>query len=247
MYIIFEMSRLQLPSYRKHSLSAIIVLLLSGLMFAPAIKADSGVYGPENWLKTLPTPFTTGGKDDSQACNQSGAFAPIGISSSTISKRNLLSERFHGPKLFLPPRLVLGECAEFTVQGLPGLYVAIAMADKDSGTKPVCGHELKLGPDRKLVGVNKIPEQGVASISIEAPIQGDLVGSSLYFEAVVWSKPDFSDMQLASTVSPQKETSGENGVIVCEQQEIKKGSLINLGPAQPMSMKTVGGMSSGRP
>src|SRR5208282_5758899 len=108
-----------------------------------------------------------------------------------VSKRNLLSERFHGPKLFLPPRMVLGECAEFIVQGPPGSYVALAMADKNSGAKPVYGHELKLGADRKLVAVNQIPEQGVVSMFIEAPIQGDLVDSSLYFEAAVWSKADF--------------------------------------------------------
>ncbi len=185
--------------------------------------------------------------DDSQTTGGSGSFAPIGISNSLISKRNLLSERFHGPKLFLPPRLVLGECAEFIVQGPSGSYAAIAMADKDSGAKPIYGHELKLGPDRKLVAVNKIPDQGVVSVFIEAPIQGDLVGSSLYFQAVVWSKPDFSDMQLASTVSPQKETSGENGVIVCEQPNGKKAGLINIGTSESMSMKTVGAMSSGRP
>jgi hypothetical protein len=238
-----------MPSYRKDLIAAICALCLCVLVLAPIAKADGEdeVFGPENMLK-MPTPFTTGSAGtDSDSTGGSESFAPIGFSNSLISKRNLLSERFHGPKLFLPPRLVLGECSEFIVQGPPGFYVAIAMADKDSGAKPVCGHELKLGSDRKLVGVNKISDQGIASIFVEAPIQGDLVGSSLYFEAVVWSKADFSDMQLASTVSPQKETSGENGVIVCEQPNEKKPGLINIGTSESMSMKTVGAMSSGRP
>ncbi len=210
--------------------------------------SDSTIYGPENLLKTLRTPFTTGGSgDNSQPSKDHGTFAPIAFSSAATSKKNLLAEHFHGPKLFLPARLVLGECSEFTVQGPPGYYVALAMADKNTGARPVCGHELKLGSDRKLVAVNKITEQGIVSMSIEAPIQGDLVGTPLYFEAVVWSKPDFSDMQLASAVSTQQETSGENGVIVCGQPSDKKERVLNLGTSQPMSMKTVGALSSGRP
>lgn len=242
----------QSHSYRTTLTAYVLSSLLFLLLLIPTSWADSDsvTYGPENLLKTLRTPFTTGGngEDNSQLSKGDGAFAPIAISSGTvISKQHLLSERFHGPKLFLPPRLVLGECAEFIVQGPPGYYVALAMADKNSGAKPVCGHELKLGPDRKLVAVNKIPEQGIVSISIEAPIQGDLVDTPLYFEAVVWSKSDFSDMQLASAVSTQKETCGENGVIVCGQHEDKKARMLNLGAAEPMSMKTVGGMSSGKP
>jgi len=234
-------------SYRK-DLIATIFAFITGLS-CQAIAAESKIYGPENMLTTTPTPFTksNAGNDGGSSSDESGDFAPIAISTGLVSRQNLLSERFHGPKLFLPPRMVLGECSEFIVQGPPGSYVAIAMADKNSGAKPVCGHEIKLGPDRKLVGINKISEQGTASISVEAPIEGDLVGSSLYFEAVVWSKPDFSDMQLATTVSPQKATSGENGVTVCEQPDGKKEGLIKVGTSEPMSMKTVGGLSSGRP
>src|SRR5580698_6370337 len=151
------MSRLQLRSYRKHLIATIFALLLGLLSLAPVamVKAEGEKFGPENLMVTLPTPFTTGsGGQDSSDSSDQNAFAPIAFSVGTVSKQNLLSERFHGPKLFLPPRMVLGECSEFIVQGPPGAYVAIAMADKNSGAKPIYGHELKLGPDRKLVGIN---------------------------------------------------------------------------------------------
>jgi hypothetical protein len=244
MYIIFKMTQTQLSSYLKY-LATTLAAVFGCLYFTGIAAAEDTLYGPPNWLKTLPTPFTTS-TNGSEGSNQTNAFAPIGFSSQ-VTRQSLLSERFHGPKLFLPPRLVLGECAEFIVQGPPGSFVALAMADKNSGAKPICGHDLKLGADRKLVGVSKIPDTGIASITIEAPIQGDLVGSSLYFEATVWSKPDFSDMQLASAVSPQKETCGENGVIVCEQPTEKKAHMLNINTGQPMSSKTVGALSSGRP
>ncbi|MFX5656415.1 hypothetical protein ABTE24_19780, partial [Acinetobacter baumannii] len=84
----------------------------------------------------------------------------------------------------------LGKVAEFTVKGKPGQWVALAMADKDSGAKPVFGHKLRLGSDRKLVAVAKIPENSdVVKLLVETPIQGDLVGSNLYFEAALWSNP----------------------------------------------------------
>ena len=210
---------------------------------------ESEVYGPENLLKTLRTPFTTVavGEEDKSSLS-SGAFTlePIAIGRAKPLTRNLLQERFHGPKLFLPSRLVLGQSAEFVIKGNPGSYAAIAMAESNKGAKPVFGHNVRLGADRKLVALGKIPEQGIISLFVEAPIQGDLIGLPLYFEAVIWSNPDFSDMQIASTISPIENSASENGVLVSGQEEKKERAVV-FDVSKPMSMQSVGAFGSSRP
>ncbi len=243
-----------LLSYRKEILATIAFALLCLPLARPASGAggddSSPVWGPENLMKTMKTPFTTktsAAETESQSSSNPSNLSPIGISARTSpAKRSLLSERFHGPVLYLPASMVLGHSVEFIVKGTPGSYAAIAMADKNEGAKPVYGHKLRLGPDRKLVAINKIPDTGIASMFVETPIQGDLVGSPLFFEAAVWSKPDFSDLQIASTISTQEDARKDNGVILSEQEE-KKDRVIKLGIPEPMSLKTVGSMSSGRP
>jgi hypothetical protein len=86
--------------------------------------------------------------------------------------------------------MLLGQTSRFTVKAKPGMIVAIAMADRDKGAKPIAGHDLRLGSDRKVVAISKIPDTGVAEIFVETPIEGDLIGQYLFFEAAVWSKAD---------------------------------------------------------
>ncbi len=236
----------------------VLIVFLFSVLFAASLqtmaqtvnndKAEQA-YGPENLLKTWSTPFATSNvseDEDNSSSSSAIALTPIGISSGGRNgTRNLLEERFHGPKLFLPARMVLGQSSEFTIKGSPGSYVAVAMADSNKGAKTIYGHKLRLGADRKLVAVGKIPEQGILSVFIEAPIQGDLIGLPLYFEAVVWTKPDFSDLQLASTVSVAEDSNSENGVIVCGQEEKKERAVV-FDVSKPMSMHSVG-LSSGRP
>lgn len=212
-------------SYRKASISFLAIALFSLSLAQPQALADTDqsnqVLGPENLMKTMRTPFTTESSDsEPKASSNSSALGPIGISASRNSvSRSLLRERLRGPVVYLPSSMTLGQSSEFIVKGTPGSYVAIAMAEKNEGAKPVYGHKLRLGPDRKLVAINKIPEQGFVSMFVETPIQGDLVGSPLFFEAAVWSKPDFSDLQIASALSTQEDARNDNGVIVSGQEE----------------------------
>jgi hypothetical protein len=209
------------------------------------------VYGPENLLKALPTPFTTTlaeEKQNSAPDSQPISLTPIAISAKAVNlNRNSLQARFHGPKLFLPSRMSLGESSEFTVKGNPGSYVAVAMSEDNKGAKPIFGHKLRLGADRKLVAVGIIPETGMLSLFVETPIQGDLVDASLYFEGAVWSKSDFSDLQMASMISTTKDSLDENGVIVVGQQEGKKQRAVIFDAPGPISTKPIGGLSSGKP
>jgi hypothetical protein len=215
-----------------------------------AIPENHKIYGPENLLKTLRTPFTTTVSNEAEnyySSDDAIGLTPIAISSKNSSlNKNSLEERFHGPKLFLPSRMVLGECSEFIVKGNPGSYAAIAMSESNKGAKPLFGHKLRLGADRKLVSLGIIPETGVLSLFVEAPIQGDLVDASLYFEGVIWSKPDFSDLQMSSTILTTQDGAAENGVVIAGQPG-KKPRAIVFDVSKPISNRSVGGLSSGQP
>ena len=238
-----------------------VVLSVQMLMLLPVFRvwaADESllvnesqtIYGPQNLLKTMRTPFTTSVSNESQSYyspDDTIGLTPIAISNKPLSlNRNSLEQRFHGPKLFLPSRMVLGECSEFVLKGSPGFYAAIAMSESNKGAKPMSGHKLRLGADRKLVSLGTIPETGMLSLFVETPIQGDLVDTSLYFEGVIWSKPDFSDLQITSTVLTSQSGSDENGVVVVGQQEKKQRAVV-FDVSKPMSTRTVGGLSSGHP
>ncbi len=241
----------------KNGLALIGALLLCCLLFnglasnANEINTEAEQkFGPDNLLKTMRTPFTTvlDGEDEKRSTSSSASsLAPIAIVADVkpVTKKSL-QERFHGPKLFLPTRMVLGQSAEFIIKGNPGTYAAIAMSESNKGAKPISGHDLRLGADRKLVAIGKIPEQGILSVFVEAPIQGDLIGLPLYFEGVIWSNPDFSDMQMASTITVTE--SGENGnsVIVSGQDEKKERAVV-FDVSKPMSMRSMGTLNSGKP
>jgi hypothetical protein len=215
--------------------------------FSPSGLAEDEIYGPINLLKTMPSPFSSGlkGAADNDAVEELGL---IELSATGRQPRRSLTERLNGPRLFLPDRMVLGRVSEFLVKGPPGFSMAIAMADKNRGAKPIVGHNVRLGADRKVVAVGTIPETGVVSVFVEAPIQGDLVGNSLYFEAAVWSKPDFSDVTLCSCVTPLHTGNDQNGVLVLEDIEQKKQGVFTFAPSRMhYASEGASGPSSGTP
>jgi len=192
--------------------------------------AEDELYGPPNLLKS-PNPFNTGAGKQAGESDAIEELGMIELRSNGRLPRRSLNERLNGPRLFLPDRMVLGKVSEFLVKGPAGANVAIAMADKDKGAKPIMGHTLRLGADRKVVAVGTIPENGVFSAFVESPIQGDLVGNSLFFEAVVWTKPDFSDVAICSCITPLHNGSEQNGIVVVEDVELqKKKGVIQFAP-----------------
>jgi hypothetical protein len=226
------------------TLARFVAIACTFVMFAgSAIAVDSDVYGPVNLLKTMATPFgsplSTGEAED--------ALAPMSLRTS-LSKN--LASRLVPPRVYLPGRMVIGQTEEFIIKGKPGQWAALAMADKNTGAKPIYGHTLHLGSDRKLVSLGQIPEGGVLSLVIDTPIQGDLIGAQLYFEAVLWSKPDFSDVEVAAPVV--SETAGPttaymNGIVVAGEIQKKKGIRIVPDGMVPLNMTRTSGLDSGRP
>jgi hypothetical protein len=228
------------PNIHRHGFSRALVAgcvcALAALAVVPA-QSEEEVFGPENLFKTMKTPFGTGSSKDAKGSGEGDDDLGLIQLSSPEARpaRTSLNERLTGgPRLFLPDRMTLGHASEFLVKASPGSKVAIAMADKDKGAKPICGKTLRLGPDRKLVAVGVIPETGLLSIFIETPVQGDLVGEQLYFEGAVWTKPDFSDVRIASCIASQKTGSEENGVIVAPDVEHKQQGLFVLEKAKPI-------------
>jgi hypothetical protein len=230
-------------SYRL-TLATFVAIACTFVMFAgSAIAVDSDVYGPINLLKTMATPFGS----PLGTSEPEDTLAPLTLHSS-LSKN--LASRLVPPRLYLPGRMVIGQTEEFIIKGKAGQWAALAMADKNKGAKPIYGHSLHLGPDRKLVSLGQIPEGGVLSLVIDTPVQGDLIGSQLYFEAVLWSKPDFSDVEVAAPVP--SETAGPatdymNGIVVAGEVSKKKGIRIVPEGMVPMQMTRTQGMDSGRP
>lgn len=220
----------------------------------PAISAGEEAYGPPNLLKTEPTPFTKTSKEAEQSNSGALSLTPVSTNamSATSPVRNLrrsLADRLIPAKVYLPGRMVLGKPASFVIHGKPGWHAALAMADRDSGAKPIYGHTLRLGPDRKLVSVGTIPESGVLELTIETPIQGDLIGLNLYFEAALWSSPDYSDLVLATPITSEGQEGAQNGVQVAADFEDKRGVKIVPDAAIPMTQRGVGTstLDSGRP
>lgn len=195
--------------------------------------------GPPNLLKTMATPFGAPSATP-------GDLPAASTGEMTLPPRRSLLSRLTPTRIYLPARMVIGQPSEFIVQGQPGRWVAIAMADRDNGAKPVYGQAIRLGPDRKLMSLGKIPDGGVLSLSVEMPVHGDLIGQSVYFEGVVWTQPDFSDLEVAQTQQAGEaaptHTPSPNGVLVAAEQ----GKLrMQLKGETPLKLQELHGRRTG--
>lgn len=208
---------------------AICLLLFSFGADSAALANEE--FGPPNLLKTMKTPFGAGGSvsaedEDSQKGKGDTLLMPISLGKSTPSLKVIeFKKKSSSTIMCLPERMTIGHTAKFTVKGKPGSFVAIAMADRDSGARPLLGNPIRLGADRKVVSVGSIGENGLAEIYIATPIEGDMIGQYLFFEAAVWSKPDMSDTQIAQTLAFDKERGNGNGVMVADEAKEKKHGI----------------------
>lgn len=198
-------------------------------------------YGPQNLLKTMRTPFGSATeKSNLSAANMEAGEVDIITTTSPYSPSRNLASRLLPERLYLPARMVLGKSAKFVIKGKPGAYVALAMADRDKGAKPIYGQEIRLGPDRKVVSLCTIPASGVASLFVETPIIGDLIGQNLYFEAALWSAEDFHDLRLAATVPAEQQdpnSAKANGVPIYPDIEPKRGIRIVPDSGIPLQLR----------
>jgi hypothetical protein len=210
-------------------------------------QADGEVFGPQR-PKTIVTPFSLGQASDEALPKDSLTVVDLHVKRDTpLLGHRSLGDRLKNaaPRLYLPDKMVLGRVSEFTVKGKPGQWAALAMAEKNSGAKPIFDHKLRLGSDRKVVATSKIDANGVATLLVECPIEGDLIGSNLYFEAAVWPDGNPRDMELATCVPADN-----NAVLIEQQFSTKKGIMIKPTTMAPFNASTVQqqqGLSSPHP
>jgi hypothetical protein len=229
------------------------IVCCAGALFPAAALADEP-YGPPNLLKTELTPFTKTTLESAQTNSSvlsltQASPSPLAIASPArrLAHRSL-ADRLVQAKVYLPGRMVIGKPATFVIHGKPGWHAALAMADRDSGAKAIYGHDLRLGPDRKVVSIGVIPESGILELTIETPIQGDLIGQNLFFEAALWSAEDYSDLTLATPITSEGQEGVKNGVQVAADFEDKRGVKIVPDTGIPMNQRgTINTLDSGRP
>jgi hypothetical protein len=186
-------------------------------------------------LKAIKTPFTSTAEEKTKESNS--LTGPLTLGSRSSKSR--LGQRVSAPQLYLPGRLILGQKAQFTIKGKPGLWVALAMADRDCGAKAVYGLNVRLGPDRKVVALGQIPESGVLQLSAYTPVAGDLIGQNLYFEAAVWPEEKLLQTEIARTVQAESQngSSTGNGILVLGNSEKKHGLKIVPDSLMPPSAR----------
>ena len=94
-------------------------------------------------LKEVKTPFgNQSAETEEQKADLAAPMTLPATSRRTFGRS--LSDRLLASRLYLPGRLVIGHPAEFTIKGRPGYWVALAMADRDTGAKPIGGHTVRL-------------------------------------------------------------------------------------------------------
>jgi hypothetical protein len=244
-----------MPTFRRYISNCLGIAFAAAVFAGAASAASDETFGPPNLLKTQPTPFTRSATSSDQSnssvlsLQSTNEAAQGGESPIRRMGHRSLADRLVQSRVYLPGRMVLGKPASFVIHGKPGWHAALAMADKDAGAKPIFGHPIHLGPDRKLVAVGVIPESGVLELTIETPIQGDLIGSNLFFEAALWSAPDFSDCVLATPITSEGQEGVKNGVLVAADIEVKKGVQIVPDGGIPLMQRQGAAhtLDSGRP
>ncbi len=194
-------------------------------------------------LKGMRTPFNT---SNSESAGDNPDFGAVSLP--TRSLRSTLSQRLVPNRVYLPGKMIIGKPHEFVVKGKPGSQVAVAMADKDAGAKPIKGREIRLGADRKLVAAGTIPETGILTLIVDMPIQGDLIGLPVFFETVIWQKPDFSDLEIASPVKSETvaEFADKPNAVVVAGEAGSKGRAIKFDTSMPAYQRGNPNIQSGR-
>lgn len=209
-------------------------------------KALAAVQERAKLLKSISTPFNSPCPENPP---QEGASSTLSLRPGGSALQNSLARRLVPNRVYLPGKLIIGKPAEFVVKARPGSHVAIAMADKDSGAKALFGQPLRLGPDRKLMAAGVVPETGLITLIVDMPIEGDLIGLPVFFETVIWQKPDFSDLELASPVKSESASeiaSKANAVIVAGENIKKRGLRFEPDSGVPLYQRGDRSLESGR-
>lgn len=131
-------------------------------------------------------------------------------------------------EVYKPSRLIIGDKTEFIVKGEPGTFITIAFSSENEGAEPYYGQELRLG-DIVDITEGVIGESGIAKLTIELPDRKDLLGATIYFEALVWQREDLSDIAKARIIGSNGLKSKYNAIIISDKPEKNSMPIFGAG------------------
>ncbi len=122
------------------------------------------------------------------------------------------------PEIYLPSQIIPGHSAVFTIKARPGSHIELFLSAQPNGKTFPSGLALRVGTpvvDQKAV----MPAAGVMDLSVKIPGTSDQYEDEEYVEAVVWTKPDQSDAQLATIINHSGEQTANNIIDVNDEPE----------------------------
>jgi len=127
---------------------------------------------------------------------------------------------FNKAEVYKPSKLLLGGETKFIVKGEPGSKVLILFSEKNEGAEPFGGVNLRIGSvAAKEQGV--IDEKGIAEVLFSLDGEKAAIGKKLYFEAIIWTKDDFSDVQKARIIEINGQATLNNALVIVPAQKDK--------------------------
>jgi len=129
------------------------------------------------------------------------------------SKRPVLLLNREYAQVYKPTKLIIGKENIFIIKGKAGSFVSLAYSYSNKGSQEFYGQELRLGSDFKTIeGV--IPSNGLLELRMNLPKDNTLALKTMFFEVAVWTKKDFSDVELAIIIAPNGRETDSNDILV---------------------------------
>lgn len=130
-------------------------------------------------------------------------------------------------EIYRPSKLIIGAKNKFIIKGEPGTNIILAFSPDNKGAEPYYGQDLRLGIIIDKVE-DVIRENGISKINLELPERKDLVGATVYFDAIVWKQEDLSDITKAKIIGSNGMESNYNAILIGKKPG--KNSFPLIGP-----------------
>lgn len=137
---------------------------------------------------------------------------------------NLSSARiavdYNKAEVYKPSKLLLGGETKFIVKGEPGSKVLLLFSETNNGGEPFGEIKLRIGSvAAKEQGM--IDEKGIAELLFSLDGDKTSIGKKLYFEAIIWTKEDFSDAQKARIIEINGQETLNNALVIAPSPKEK--------------------------
>lgn len=127
---------------------------------------------------------------------------------------------FNKAEIYKPSKLLLGGETKFIVKGEPGSKVLLLFSEQNEGAEPFGGLNLRIGSvAAKEQGI--IDEKGIAELLFSLDGDKASIGKKLYFEAIIWTKDDFSDAQKAKIIEINGQQTLNNALVIAPSPKDK--------------------------